>query len=1253
MKLTLADGATKTVEVVAFQQQNGDLFISDLLNGGTLDNLQISSLEITSVTGSNYSGWYTNQSVDNTTLVAPMHVVSKDGYVEGTNNADLMDVNYTGDPEGDRVDANDAILSGDTGNMDVILAGDGNDTVRAGDAADEVYGGGGKDSIEGGAGNDTIYGDSDVAGQGGGTTTVRESFEWDKLSDPSGDGTKIDDGDYFSQATQDTGNVNVTFSKIAYSQSPETTFAANQQKVHSITDDGQPVNAYSSMSSYLNADEESATYRWSFDQPVSNLSFRINDIDYSSEVRIKAYDVNGNLVSISTSTGSGIIAQNLDGVSGNEWLVANSGSVSTDPADTDPTYSALVNVAGPIARIEITHSMEANLSNGNVGINITDMYFDVTVDDSLGGGVADDDTLLGGAGNDLIFGEGGNDFIDDALGADQGQGNDTFHGGDGNDTLWGGLGNDSLLGDAGNDFLGGEEGDDTLIGGAGNDTAAGGVGNDYIDDAPGADQGSGDDSFAGGDGNDTIWGGVGDDTLMGDAGNDSVGGEEGNDLIKGGEGNDTLSGGIGNDTIYGDDLGADSGSATTVRESFEWDLLKDPSGDGTLIDNGDHFTSATQDTGNVNVTFSKITFNLSPTTTFATNDQKVHSITDDGAPVNPNSSLSSVLDANGESATYRWAFDAPVSNVSFRVNDIDFSSEVTIKAYDANGNLVPINTAAGAGIKTYNLDGVAGTEQLEANSGNLSSDPADTDPTYSTLVNIAGPVTRLEITHNMDSSLSNANAGINVTDIYFDTTTYDAGSGLVVGDDSISCGAGDDLIYGNAGDDTVSGGTGNDTIYGDDPAGTPTGAGEMKSLEWTDFGANGTVVANGASTDVDGIKVTVGFTALDQGATATVTTGTQYREASDAFDNDSALRLYGLGGEGGVDQISKTTLTFDSTNPIYGDEVTDVSFRLNDVDTGTSTDPHIDIVTVRAFDENGNEVPVTLTPEGSQTVNGQTVTGTQSHSTGIEPNVQAGSVLVNIAGPVARIEVTYANGSTTDQQVTLTDLAFKTTSADGAMAGGDDVLFGNDGADVIFGNGGDDTITGGAGADTLSGNDDRDLFIGGTAGDSVDGGTGGDDFDILDLSNSGPLRIVNETTDADGDSTSGTVEFLNSQGDVTGTMTFEEIEQIILPPNSGSDAVNDSDTTQEEVPVTLDLLANDSDPDGDQLTVISATVPASQGTLVDNGDGTVTFTPAPDFTGVATITYTVSDGNGGTDTALHTVDVTPGPQPDGIVEGTS
>ena len=57
------------------------------------------------------------------------------------------------------------------------------------------------------------------------------------------------------------------------------------------------------------------------------------------------------------------------------------------------------------------------------------------------------------------------------------------------------------------------------------------------------------------------------------------------------------------------------------------------------------------------------------------------------------------------------------------------------------------------------------------------------------------------------------------------------------------------------------------------------------------------------------------------------------------------------------------------------------------------------------------------------------------------------------------------------------------------------------------------------------------------------------------------------------------------------------------------------------------------------MTIDTVTVPADQGTVVDNGDGTVTFTPAENFNGEATISYEISDSNGGTDTAIHTVDV--------------
>ena len=68
------------------------------------------------------------------------------------------------------------------------------------------------------------------------------------------------------------------------------------------------------------------------------------------------------------------------------------------------------------------------------------------------------------------------------------------------------------------------------------------------------------------------------------------------------------------------------------------------------------------------------------------------------------------------------------------------------------------------------------------------------------------------------------------------------------------------------------------------------------------------------------------------------------------------------------------------------------------------------------------------------------------------------------------------------------------------------------------------------------------------------------------------------------------------------------------------------------------LLANDSDPDGDPVSLQSFDQPAN-GILVDNGDGTLTYTPNAGFLGVDIFTYTISDGNGGTDTATVSLDV--------------
>ncbi|MDF4461005.1 tandem-95 repeat protein, partial [Vibrio parahaemolyticus] len=95
----------------------------------------------------------------------------------------------------------------------------------------------------------------------------------------------------------------------------------------------------------------------------------------------------------------------------------------------------------------------------------------------------------------------------------------------------------------------------------------------------------------------------------------------------------------------------------------------------------------------------------------------------------------------------------------------------------------------------------------------------------------------------------------------------------------------------------------------------------------------------------------------------------------------------------------------------------------------------------------------------------------------------------------------------------------------------------------------------------------------------------------------------------------------------------------ILPINDAPNAKNDVITTEEDTAVTIDVLVNDSDVEGDALSIQSASVPSEQGS-VDIVDGKLVFTPAENFNGEATITYIVTDGDL-TDQAKVSVTVTP------------
>ena len=70
----------------------------------------------------------------------------------------------------------------------------------------------------------------------------------------------------------------------------------------------------------------------------------------------------------------------------------------------------------------------------------------------------------------------------------------------------------------------------------------------------------------------------------------------------------------------------------------------------------------------------------------------------------------------------------------------------------------------------------------------------------------------------------------------------------------------------------------------------------------------------------------------------------------------------------------------------------------------------------------------------------------------------------------------------------------------------------------------------------------------------------------------------------------------------------------------------------------INVLGNDSDPDGDALTVTS--VNASHGTATINGNGTVRYQAPANYHGIATVTYGISDGNGGTASSEVSINIT-------------
>lgn len=334
-------------------------------------------------------------------------------------------------------------------------------------------------------------------------------------------------------------------------------------------------------------------------------------------------------------------------------------------------------------------------------------------------------------------------------------------------------------------------------------------------------------------------------------------------------------------------------------------------------------------------------------------------------------------------------------------------------------------------------------------------------------------------------------------------------------------------------------------------------------LDWGLFGAYGSVLGPTQTVDTGGVSVTLDFNAEDPGAQAFTYNAEGYVAPGETYDSHSFLKLFGDGNEGGATgpvDTSTTTINFASSDSRYGDEVQNVSFRINDIDVGRNeggeeNSNHVDILHIRAYDAQGAAVAVTITPGADNTATGPN--GVEGGAEAWLPTDAQASSLVTIEGPVARIEIEYDNGEDGAQRVMVSDIHFQTTGGlepDYIVEGteGDDLIdydylgdpegdridhndnapgrppqqdtvIAGGGNDTVYAGEGDDDVNGGLGDDELHGEEGNDTLIGEEGDDTLDGGEGddrlyggdgsdtalgGDGDDIIDTSGTRPAIDV-------------------------------------------------------------------------------------------------------------------------------------------------
>ncbi len=951
----------------------------------------------------------------------------------------------------------------------------------------------------------------------------------------------------------------------------------------------------------------------------------------------------------------------------------------TDNVSENPYQLFTTNSSNSWIVSTATDRLSLNI-DGNSGLpNFVQFHVsDITTNVAIFTGTQSDNLILGTAGrdllrgesdsqtafgNDVIFGGGGDDLIIGALGADLlygGAGNDAFtvttsptalsgdlyHGGDfktdvsndGQDRVdyfasrfgvkvdlsgfhegtaqrWdsnsntvsgpvdrlvsienitGSFFHDLITGSAGNNILKGDFGDDIIRGGAGNDTLDGESGTrdvaDYSLDPAGVNVDLGLSIATDG------WGDV--DTLknfehiMGSAFNDTLKGSVGDDVIFGNAGNDVIRASAGIDNIFGgdgDDTLTFEGLVTPVTISFLGYRL----GDGSMQGMYSEIENIILGSGNDRV-------------------ETDSTIPDDSASSDP------VLVDMGT------GFDAVVVSGGVLENGVIYSAPSRLSL-----NVTGFEIISGGGLSVRTL----------GNSFGLSATSASYQEYQKPLI--------------IDYQSGTVSDGQR-TDLFANKFMNFTGTDL--GDTIIFPSLGTGKFYLGLGDDTVSG--------------------------VSSFSQGNSLTYSGGNDHVFGTS-TVDSLRLEQYISASDVTITELNHRSKDIRLSNGDPATQINFELQIEVAGRGSITFhnqikfvSSEGEIIGSGVPQISLA-----DGRTYNNHTE-----NYDLDG--LVISALPLGSRyddflfAANGydgnDTITGTSWGSTGIEMDGGNGNDTL-LGGSDSEVlwggwgDDVVSGGAGQDMlHGSFGDDLIEGGDGDDLIFGeaDDDTLKGGNGNDYIEGNIGNDSLEGGAGNDRLIGGRGVDIIDGGAGNDILEGGEGddqyifaaggGDDviidgsgFDTLALS--GNLTLANLRFSQVGEDlvigiASGVTikgQFSGDPSRVVDVVSFSDGSKVNLPnpfmqTNQPPIAVGDEFSVNEDTLLVDNVMANDSDPDGDTLDVLASTLmTASGGTVVLHENGDFTYTPVLNFHGSDSFDYTLSDALGETDTATVTITVSP------------